>query len=830
MDEYEIIKMIGEGSFGKVFLAKGKEGNQLCVIKEINLTKMPKQEKESSQKEVTLLARMKHPNIVAFYTSFQEKNNLYIIMEYCDGGDLMKMILGQRGVLFEEDRILGWFVQISLGLKHIHDRRILHRDVKSQNIFLSNNGKVAKLGDFGIARILNNTMEFAHTCVGTPYYLSPEICESRPYNNKTDIWSLGCVLYELCTLKHPFEGNSLPQLVLKIRRGHFTPVSIKYSYELRTLISQLLRISPRDRPSINSIFKKPFLEKQIKNYLPPEIMEEEFSHTVLHRKRQPASLSSAPEVPKTKIHGHYSPKIKMEMRPERQELLYRNEWKSPVRGHNPLNQNWGIKNKMYKKPEAARMCGNYDHYYMKLEKLQKRCLLPDDCPHIAQRLEEYYKQKRPEPSLPPPPHWPAEYLQRRFNAQQYKLKVEKQLGLRPSSADKEHCKIMKEVQPKPYQNVFPQKDVMKEQEYLEQLQKIREQYHSEVNEIKLKAEALEDNKNIEKRTYLIKHRKSEDQTAHSSTNSKGEDEPMQNVEENVKQIELQKWQDKNLMERKCKAKGGIKFLIDLKTDVPDTKEEKEQCSYLNETLTFEDGENLRKKLSNSDDDYTDKALVELCCQVAGDNNQSDAVVNRKHWEALVPQTLLNILENADITSVCPTMNEAECQVFKMPSELLENRRKWSQESPRTLMNMLAEAECSSDTICQAEELNETATPWMPTHGKTDSKEGSADQEDEGKLDPREDDGDNSNNDDDNEDDDDNDTNFEESDDELRNELVESLEKVVASIEEMSKSPPELANTEQQKEDDETGSKFRKSCASWEDNSNQIGDKQEGAIS
>ncbi|KAH0621933.1 hypothetical protein JD844_023684 [Phrynosoma platyrhinos] len=185
MDQYEIIKMIGEGSFGKVFLACGKEDNQQCVIKEISLTKMPKKEKESSQKEVTLLARLKHPNIVAFYTSLQEKNKLYIIMEYCDGGDLMKRINMQHGVLFEEDKILAWFVQISLGLKHIHDRKILHRDLKAQNIFLSNNGMTAKLGDFGIARTLSNTMEFARTCVGTPYYLSPEICENKPYNNKT---------------------------------------------------------------------------------------------------------------------------------------------------------------------------------------------------------------------------------------------------------------------------------------------------------------------------------------------------------------------------------------------------------------------------------------------------------------------------------------------------------------------------------------------------------------------------------------------------------------------------------------------------------------------
>uniref|UniRef100_A0A8C7EBS3 non-specific serine/threonine protein kinase n=1 Tax=Nothoprocta perdicaria TaxID=30464 RepID=A0A8C7EBS3_NOTPE len=271
MDDYEIIKEIGEGSFGKVFLAKEKVNNEQCVIKEISLTKV-KQQNLSSQKEVILLAKMKHANIVTFYASLQEKNKLYIVMEYCDGGDLRKRINMQHGVLFDEDQILSWFVQIALGLKYIHDRKILHRDVKAQNIFLSKKGKVAKLGDFGVARELNNTLELACSCVGTPYYLSPEICENRPYNNKTDIWSLGCVLYELCALKHPFEGNSLHQLVLKICGGHFQPVSPNYSYDLKILISQLFKISPRDRPSINSILRKPFLEKLVVRHLPPEVI------------------------------------------------------------------------------------------------------------------------------------------------------------------------------------------------------------------------------------------------------------------------------------------------------------------------------------------------------------------------------------------------------------------------------------------------------------------------------------------------------------------------------------------------------------------------------
>ncbi|KAA8579179.1 hypothetical protein FQN60_018752, partial [Etheostoma spectabile] len=246
MNNYEVIRQIGEGAFGKAFLVqeRGGGGDRQCVVKQIKLTKMSVREKEASKKEVMLLSKMKHPNIVSFIKSFH-------VMEYCDGGDLMNKINRQRGVFFTEE----------------------------QNIFLTNEGMKAKLGDFGIARMLNKT------CVGTPYYLSPEICESRPYNNKTDIWSLGCVLYEICTLRHPFEGSSLRQLVSKICRGRYNPAPSRYSYDLRLLITQLFKVNPRDRPSVSSVLRRPFLEKHISKHLDPQMMQEEFSHTVLHRNR-----------------------------------------------------------------------------------------------------------------------------------------------------------------------------------------------------------------------------------------------------------------------------------------------------------------------------------------------------------------------------------------------------------------------------------------------------------------------------------------------------------------------------------------------------------------
>ncbi|XP_029387714.1 serine/threonine-protein kinase Nek1 isoform X1 [Mus pahari] len=275
MEKYVRLQKIGEGSFGKAVLVKSTEDDRHYVIKEINISRMSDKERQESRREVAVLANMKHPNIVQYKESFEENGSLYIVMDYCEGGDLFKRINAQKGTLFQEDQILDWFVQICLALKHVHDRKILHRDIKSQNIFLTKDGTV-QLGDFGIARVLNSTVELARTCIGTPYYLSPEICENKPYNNKSDIWALGCVLYELCTLKHAFEAGNMKNLVLKIISGSFPPVSLHYSYDLRSLLSQLFKRNPRDRPSVNSILEKGFLAKRIEKFLSPQLIAEEF--------------------------------------------------------------------------------------------------------------------------------------------------------------------------------------------------------------------------------------------------------------------------------------------------------------------------------------------------------------------------------------------------------------------------------------------------------------------------------------------------------------------------------------------------------------------------
>ncbi|XP_063090846.1 serine/threonine-protein kinase Nek1 isoform X16 [Cavia porcellus] len=308
MEKYVRLQKIGQGSFGKAILVKSTEDGRQYVIKEINISRMSSKEREESRREVAVLANMKHPNIVQYKESFEENGSLYIVMDYCEGGDLFKRINAQKGILFQEDQILDWFVQICLALKHVHDRKILHRDIKSQNIFLTKDGTV-QLGDFGIARVLNSTVELARTCIGTPYYLSPEICENKPYNNKSDIWALGCVLYEMCTLKHAFEAGNMKNLVLKIISGSFPPVSFHYSYDLRSLLSQLFKRNPRDRPSVNSILEKSFIAKRIEKFLSPQLIAEEFCLKTFSKygvqpvpvKRPASGQSLASVVPAQKI-------------------------------------------------------------------------------------------------------------------------------------------------------------------------------------------------------------------------------------------------------------------------------------------------------------------------------------------------------------------------------------------------------------------------------------------------------------------------------------------------------------------------------------------------
>nr|XP_045606782.1 uncharacterized protein LOC123763609 [Procambarus clarkii] len=293
MEDYRILHQLGLGSYGSAHLALHIPSDTKCVIKEINISHMSPKEIEEARREVKVLSSLSHPYITQFRASCEEDGRLMIAMDYCGGGDLHTIISSRKGVLFPEDRILDWFVQLCLAVKYIHDRKILHRDIKSQNIFLTDDGKI-RLGDFGIAKVLNSTSDLARTCIGTPYYLSPEMCENKPYNNKSDIWALGCVLYEMITLKHAFEANNMKALILKIVKGIYQPVSTRYSRDLRLLLGQIFQREPQVRPSISVILRKTFILKKVPRFI-SGCEEEELMASLMKRKcALPASARNVP--------------------------------------------------------------------------------------------------------------------------------------------------------------------------------------------------------------------------------------------------------------------------------------------------------------------------------------------------------------------------------------------------------------------------------------------------------------------------------------------------------------------------------------------------------
>ena len=285
---YKVIQLLGEGSFGKAYLCEKESSDRKYVIKQIITEGMNQKEKNDVYNEAKILGKLDHQNIIKFIEFFESpkpKPALNIVTEYADGGDLSEKIKLQNNKPFNESEILDYFTQICLALKHIHEKKIIHRDLKSGNIFLMKNGLV-KLGDFGISKGFERTMEKAKTMVGTPYYLSPEILESKPYDAKSDIWALGVLLYEMMTFKMPFNANSLPMLSVKIMKGNYTPPPSIYTKDLREIVSKCLMLNPSDRPTIQEILRMPIVQNRIKNFLNEIEYNKEFSKTIAKKYKE----------------------------------------------------------------------------------------------------------------------------------------------------------------------------------------------------------------------------------------------------------------------------------------------------------------------------------------------------------------------------------------------------------------------------------------------------------------------------------------------------------------------------------------------------------------
>ena len=266
--DYEIIEELGSGSYGIVYKVRKKNEKEELVLKQISLVGLQEKERQYIETEAKLLSELNSKYIVKYIDSFNEKNRLNIVMEYCNEGDLEKFLeehkKNKKIKHLSEELIWKLFLQISIGMAYLHSKRILHRDLKSLNIFLTNHLQV-KIGDLGVARQLEKG-KFATTFIGTPYYLSPEICDNKEYNEKSDVWALGCILYELCTFNHPFDAKSQGALILKIINEPVKDISNDFSQSMKDLIKLLLEKNDIIRPSIKDILTRNDIQDIAKKY------------------------------------------------------------------------------------------------------------------------------------------------------------------------------------------------------------------------------------------------------------------------------------------------------------------------------------------------------------------------------------------------------------------------------------------------------------------------------------------------------------------------------------------------------------------------------------
>jgi serine/threonine protein kinase len=227
----------------------------------------PKQ-REKCLKEVRLLESLEHPNIIKYLDSFIEDNQLFIAIEWAEKGDLKKLIKKAMSdeLTIDERKIWEYLYQIASALKHMQEKRIMHRDLKPANIFLVADGTL-KLGDLGLGRLMSSQTVEAFSRVGTPLYMSPEVLQGNGYDWKSDVWSLGCVIYELACFRSPFKKEdqkmSLYDLFQTISKGEFSPLPPKYSEELRQIVNSMIQILPSNRLSVDQVVE--LCEVQLKS-------------------------------------------------------------------------------------------------------------------------------------------------------------------------------------------------------------------------------------------------------------------------------------------------------------------------------------------------------------------------------------------------------------------------------------------------------------------------------------------------------------------------------------------------------------------------------------
>ena len=270
MSDFKIERQLGKGSFSCVYLVTRKADQKIYALKSVTMDKLTKKEQQNSVNEVRILASVSHPNVIGYREAFWDDSaqTLNIVMEYADDGDLQTKIhqMKKNNGVFEEETIWSYAIQMIEGLKALHDKKIMHRDLKSANIFLSKNKnknkKICKIGDMNVSKVVKEKVLMTQT--GTPYYASPEVWNDKPYSYKSDLWSIGCVIYELCALRPPFKGKDLDELYVNVCKGKVDRIKKIYSDKLWNMILMLLQVDVNKRCNCDQFLNHPIITQKIK--------------------------------------------------------------------------------------------------------------------------------------------------------------------------------------------------------------------------------------------------------------------------------------------------------------------------------------------------------------------------------------------------------------------------------------------------------------------------------------------------------------------------------------------------------------------------------------
>lgn len=258
---------LGEGAYSTVYKVTRLADGKVYALKKVKLPSLSEKEKQNALNEVRLLASIKDHYIIDYKEAFFDDKSrcLCIVQEFASAGDLFQQIskCQKDKTHLREADVWRYLYGMCMGLRALHDMRILHRDLKSANVFLSTDkdGATAKLGDFNVSKVAKRGLCMTQT--GTPYYASPEVWRDMPYDAKSDMWSLGCVLYEMVGLRPPFKSEDMEGLYRKVLKGQYPRIPAQYSQDMNEVISKLLQVNPRHRPTVDELLQTPVMRRHM---------------------------------------------------------------------------------------------------------------------------------------------------------------------------------------------------------------------------------------------------------------------------------------------------------------------------------------------------------------------------------------------------------------------------------------------------------------------------------------------------------------------------------------------------------------------------------------